>query len=192
HLPVREINLELPQVNTLVRAAVFSRAQPQDEWQRITSATFYRLLNGTQEIRNRTLALGPSTARYWLVQIAPNGGGVGNGMPVLTAMWEPQRLLFVARGRSPFLIAFGSNQIQLGEATFDALLSGENDRNAATDFVQPSVAQTGQLIELGGAGRLNSTPPTDWKRWLLWSVLVVGVGLLVWMARRLLQETNAS
>ncbi|MBC7982588.1 MAG: DUF3999 domain-containing protein, partial [Candidatus Obscuribacterales bacterium] len=134
HLPVREINLELPQVNTLVRAAVFSRAQPQDEWQRITSATFYRLLNGTQEIRNRALALGPLTARYWLVQVASNGGGVGNGMPVLTAMWEPQRLLFVARGRSPFLIAFGSNRIQPGEATFDALLSGENDRNAATDF----------------------------------------------------------
>jgi hypothetical protein len=187
HLPVREINVDLPQVNTVVEVELLSRAQSKDEWRHVINSTFYRMVSGGQEVRNRALPIGGSTDRYWLMRIKSNGA-IGNGLPMLTAAWEPQRLLFVARGESPFLVAFGSSLVQQAETSFDALLTSESTANESS-VVRPVIVHSGALMELGGATRLTAKQPADWKRWLLWGVLLLGVGVLVWMARRLLQET---
>jgi hypothetical protein len=190
HLPVREINVDLPQVNTVVEVELLSRAQSKDEWRQVTTATFYRMVSGGSEVRSRALPISASSDRYWLMRVKSNSG-IGNGLPVLTAAWEPQRLLFVARGESPFLVAFGSSLMQQAETSFDALLTSESTATESS-VVRPVITQSGALMELGGATRLTAKQPADWKRWLLWGVLLLGVGLLIWMARRLLQETATS
>jgi len=187
-LPVREINVDLPQVNTVAQLEVLSRSRQELPWRTVATVTAYRLLANGQEIRNRPLPAHNSD-RYWAVRGSSKGGGLGSGVPVLQVEWEPQRLLFVARGKAPFLLAFGNNKMEQGEAAFDALLSGDP---TSRGLIAPLPVRAGRMIELGGAAKLDIQQPTDWKRYLLWGVLVAGVGLLVLMARSLLRETSAS
>jgi len=186
-VPVRELNVDLPEINTVVQVEVLSRSMSTSPWRSVTTATLYRLSANGQEIRNRAVPV-HSSDRYWAVRVASTGGGLGRGMPVLSLAWEPQRLLFVARGKEPFLIALGNNRMERGEATFDVLL---NDDSATHGLVAPQSVQVGRMLDLGGGAKLKLERPIDWKRYLLWAVLILGVGLLIFMARGLLRETSA-
>jgi hypothetical protein len=45
---------------------------------------------------------------------------------------------------------------------------------------------------LGGVARLEASRSPEWRRWLLWLGLVVGVGLVAGMALRLLRHPPAA
>lgn len=188
HVPVREVDMLFPQANTVAPVELLSRAHADSEWRRVTAATLYRLSNDGREVRNRALPV-HNADRYWMARIGAKGGGIGSGVPQLDVAWEPQRLLFVARGKPPFLVAFGNNRSAQSEVSFDAVLS---DEATASGIVRPQVVSAGKLIELGGTSRLALKEPTDWKRWLLWLALALGVALLIGMARHLLREMNSS
>jgi len=50
-------------------------------------------------------------------------------------------------------------------------------------------ARLGKKVTLGGEEALQPpTPARPWKKWLLWTVLVLGVGLLAIMAKNLIGE----
>lgn len=55
------------------------------------------------------------------------------------------------------------------------------------------LAKLGKRIILGGDAALESpAQPPPWKKWLLWAVLVLGVGLLAFMARSLTKELKTA
>jgi len=52
-------------------------------------------------------------------------------------------------------------------------------------------AQLGSRIELGNRDKLKPVrPPTDWKRIVLWLVLLFGVAALAFMALRLYKQMD--
>jgi hypothetical protein len=54
-------------------------------------------------------------------------------------------------------------------------------------------AVVGKRIELGGEQALQPAPRgLPWKKLLLWGVLLLGVGVLAFMARSLVQEMKVS
>jgi hypothetical protein len=54
-------------------------------------------------------------------------------------------------------------------------------------------AALGKRITLGGESALQSpTQPVPWKKWLLWIVLLLGVGLLAFMVRSLTKEIRTA
>lgn len=114
--------------------------------------------------------------------MAQTGGGVGQGWPLLHVGWLPDQLLFVARGRAPFQLAFGARGIDSGEVPIAKLLD-KNTNNGAID-ARPAIL--GKPVALGGAASLGLVAePFPWKKWLLWSMLGLGVALLGFMAHRL-------
>ena len=53
---------------------------------------------------------------------------------------------------------------------------------------QPAVATLGQREELAGAAALRPGTPIDWKRWLLWALLLGGALLVAGFAASLLRK----
>lgn len=182
HLPVDRINLDLPDVNTVVEVELLSRARITDPWRLVRRGGFYRLKSDAEELRNGPVSVALNTDRYWLLRTDPKGGGLGRVAPHLIVEWVPHEVVFVARGTGPFFVAYGS-------ATADATSA------VSLAFLPKNVSITPASLSdpepLGGDLRLRSPPaPYAWKAALLWVILIAGAGLLAWMAFRLSKDVK--
>jgi len=179
--PVDRVNLELPELNTVVEADLLSRASPGDPWHPVAHRGFYRLQSNDGELRNGPIAIGMSHDRFWLVRVPQSGAALGHGNLRLEAQWRADEVVFLARGTGPFTLAYGS-----GAA------SGVPTALAALPItVTPMDANLGASTVLGGEAR-RDTPSAafSWKAAILWSALALAVALLAVMALRLTKELN--
>jgi len=184
HMPVDRVRIRLPQENTLVSVTFFSRATERDTWKADGSALAYRLRIRGEEVTGPDIVLNPSTDRYRLMRVERSGGGLGSGTPVIEFGWVPGRLLFVARGAGPFLLAYASARHGQCARSGDDLFTRFADQRGG--HYQAEVAVTGTPIMLGGKAALRRPlVPADPKTAILWSVLLLGVAVLAWMAFRL-------
>jgi len=177
--PVDRVNLELPEINTVVDVELLSRERPQDAWHTVRRSGFYRLKSDGEELRNGPVAVTPTTDRYWLVRTDPRQGGLGTAAPRLAVEWTPHEVVFVARGAGPFYLAYGSSLAQSAAASLTML-----PKNLA---IVPASLSSSELS--GGESLLQPlVAPFPWKTPLLWTVLIAGAGLLAWMAYRLSKD----
>jgi hypothetical protein len=183
--PVERVRFGLPQDNTVARVEVLSRSDPRRDWQPATSAVVYRLTQQGHQVSSPDLAVASNTNRYWLLRVDQKGGGLGSGVPHLSAGWVPHKLVFAARGSGPFLIAYGSSKVQPAAYPIETVVPGWRSDQ------QPKVARAEVLPErlLGGAAALRRQ--FDYKLFGLWGVLGLGVLLLAWMAWRLTKQMRS-
>jgi hypothetical protein len=188
--PVDRLDLRLPERNTLIEARIKSRAHENAPWRTRYQGVFYSLQVNGAMLNNDTVHLAVTSDRYWRIDVEPQSGGLGKGLPVLRLAWVPDTLLFVARGHSPFTLAFGSVRAETSGDSGDFLFGAVHDLFGEGIIKK---ARLGSEISAGGEEMLVSPkPPLPWKRWLLWFVLVSGVFLLGWMAWRLYRQMNPS
>jgi len=191
HMPVDRIRVNLPQDNTLVNATFYSRTDAGSPWIPRQSSLLYRLRIKGMEVTGPDIILPPGTDRYWLMRVEHRGGGLGKGIPQLRFGWVPEKLVFVARGNPPFMLAYGSARVRLDGRQGDALLT--RFRELQKDNAVTRVAVTGPQMVLGGATVLRpGITPQNWKTAFLWAVLGFGVALLAWMATRLYKQIDKS
>jgi hypothetical protein len=187
-LVATQLEIRLPQLNTVAPVELLVRRRHRDNWQSVTHTTVYRLLRDSGEIASPALDIAPQPGRYWLLRLDPRAGSLGRGMPVLRLGWTPHRLVFVAQGRAPFTLAWGQRDAKPAALPLASLLPGYRANLEA----ELPPATPGAVTGLGGSnapqpGR-EDAPPPDWKRWLLWGVLLAGVALLAFMARSLMRQ----
>jgi hypothetical protein len=179
--PVDRINLELPEINTVVDVELLSRQRPREAWHTVRRGGFYRLKGDGEELRNGPVAVTPTTDRYWLIRTDPTQGGLGTAAPRLTVEWIPHEVVFIARGAGPFYLAYGSSVAQPAAAALTML-----PKNLA---IVPASLSSSEVS--GGESLLRPlAAPFPWKTPLLWAVLVAGAGLLAWMAYRLSKDVS--
>jgi Protein of unknown function (DUF3999) len=177
--PVNQINVELPESNSVAKIQLLSRARATDPWRPITRAQFYRVRNTGSERRNPPITIATNSDRFWLARLEQPSSAIGNGFPKLEATWNTEDIVFLARGPSPFLLTYGNGSAGAGSAPLAALLNG----------VTVLRADLGAPRSLGGPARLLPTPRAfPWKSTVLWTVLAAGVLLLACMAYRLSRE----
>jgi len=191
HYPVERLQVVLPQDNTMVRVKLSSSADLQsDHWTVRYQGVLYSLLHEGKRLESGELAIAATSDRYWRLEVAQEGGGIGAGAPQLKLGWHPHRAVFVARGSSPFTLAFGS--AHAGSEPQDQGLMGwlAAQRSGGEEItMKTAVPQAMQL--LGGEQQLVPLPPPlPWKKWLLWAVLVIGVLAMLGMARGLYRQMN--
>jgi Protein of unknown function (DUF3999) len=187
-LPLQRVRIELPQMNTLVQAALFSRANEADSWRQVNNSTLYKLHHSGQDLNNPDIAV-TGNHRYWLLRVEQKNGGMGSGVPQIQAGWQPHQLQFVTRGTAPFQLAYGSSAIKPAEVQMQNVLPKAGQDQAELK-IQP--AHAGAQITLGGTTRLSPPAPSlPWKKWILWAVLGVSVLLLGWMAYRLVKQMES-
>jgi hypothetical protein len=178
-LPIEQVNLALPEINTVVAVELLSRMHLDDPWRRVTGRQFYRVDTGDGELRNQPLDIAGDSDRYWLARAAGPGGAAAPQPLRLQVAWTPSDLVFLARGPGPFLLAYGSA----------AAAAAETDLSSVSTAVTVLPATLGERRQLGGTARL--APPAavfPWRRALLWAVLGFSVCLLAGMAYRLTKD----
>ncbi|BAV33653.1 hypothetical protein SCL_1342 [Sulfuricaulis limicola] len=187
--PVDRLNIDLPEPNNLLRAAVWSRADDKTPWRQRYTGLFYRVHPGepSVEFRNETVSVTRSMDRYWRVDIESNDG-LGSRPPKLELGWVGDRVTFLARGSGPYLLAIGGHDVSGAEQPVEQLLRALDQQN---NGIHPMAVAVGERVVLGGADRLEPGPyPVPWRKLVLWSVLVGGVLLLAGMAVGLIRQMN--
>lgn len=179
HLPVQRVDLQLTEANSVVMADLYTRKDPRDAWNFVTRARFYRIHTPHGDDQNEPIDIPLNPHRSWLARIA-NPTYIRT--PALIAAWRPSEIVFLAQGKPPFLLAFGSGS-SIAERT--------NLAPVISDIaLQP--ATLGDAEELGGAARLlEGRPPFPARRWVLWLVLLAALAVLSYMAVRLFKDSEA-
>jgi hypothetical protein len=193
HVPIDRINLDLPELNTVATADFEARDEPAQSWSPITRATLYRLrASDGSELKNPAIRIAVSSARYWRVRVARDGGGLGRGIPAFVGGWLPDELVFAARGSAPFELLFGNGGATPAAVSIVTLTAPGPDAGTANPQLTIHNASLSAESRIGGADRLKPPPPErNLHVYFLWTVLVIGVGLLGWMASRVLREVSA-
>ena len=186
-VPIDRMRIELPQMNTLIQAELLARGDTKAPWQNVTRTTAYRITQSARQFNSDDLQINRDGRRHWLLRIADQGGGLGAGNPSLKVGWLADQVLFLARGRGPFQLAYGAVGVKASEVAITTLTIGSDGK----DGIQAQSVGLGKQALLGGEARLASTPdPFPWKKWTLWAVLGLGVILMGWMASRLVGQMN--
>ena len=184
-LPIDRFNFNLPDRNTLVNVLVESAANESGPWYSRYRGLLYNLQYGESILKNPDIHQSVHSHRYWRLTIL-NGEGKLSSEPTLKLGWIAEELLFVATGESPFTLAYGSARVRPVAAPLAQLLSESTIKQQGLLIKS---AKLGSTIDFGDASRLEPPkPPVDWKRYLLWAVLILGVVALAFMAMRLYKQ----
>ncbi|HUP98235.1 MAG TPA: DUF3999 domain-containing protein [Usitatibacter sp.] len=179
-LPVEAFRLVPAEVNDVLSAAVSARNDEKEPWRAVAWAPFYRLKHDEGEKLSPPVEIGRLGARYWRVNL---GAVAGRVAPTLDVRWRPAQVVFVARGDTPFSLAFGDTAAPAVAMPVSAML--------------PNYERLAELkLPLARAGTTAAAPePSRWaqmwreaspRRLTLWGILVGGVALLGFIAWRLL------
>ncbi len=188
-MPVERIELSLPQPNSVVSVVLRSRPHAQTNWRLRGSGILYRLDLGQTELSDSSIGFPPVTDRWWRLEVTSDPAGLGAAPPELEFAWRPHVLQFLARGPSPFLLAYGNADMRPSRLPIGQVLEriGEEQAEALV-----ATAHLAQPVTLGGDERLRaSRGPFPWLTLILWTVLLLGVALIGWMALRLFRQMNA-
>lgn len=172
--------------NSLVQWTLFSRDDEGAQWQRRSAPWIaYQLQQGTQGPRQQSAAqvLGDvHRDRYWKLVASPAEIA---GAPTLRLGYQPEVMVFLSQGAAPYALAVGSATARRAEAPIGVLIEELRQRNDPA--WQPTLARLeGRPEPLAGDAALE--PQRDWKAWLLWALLGVGVLVVGGLAVSLLRQ----
>lgn len=186
-LPVGQVTLLLPEPNSVVRAEFLIPVSGTRKWRSVAEGQIYDLaLPGSGDLPSKPISVPPTPERHWRVRISDAGGGIGHGVPRLEVSWIPSEVVFLARGKGPFKLLYGNTDAQSLALTPGAILNPMSSQDVSQGSLQPGRATLEAAQLLGGPIRLRPAAPSpDWKRWILLTILLVGVGVLAFMAWRL-------
>ena len=185
--PVSYARLRLQQENSSVRVTLHSRNDGKAPWIERWSGEVYRIVTDKERRESPPAHFAATTDRYWRLRIA-NDPQLYRGTQ-LDLGYRPANLRFLAQGQSPFMLAFGSRRAEAAPASGCDSLLADVKADERTKLVSKGVV--GAPRSLGGEDALKPLPKeTPARLVVLWTVLVVGVGLLVAMALALLKRVR--
>ncbi len=192
--PAERVRIIAPQINSVAMVEVLSRAKASDPWVSRTRGTVFRLSKEGVESTSAPSPVPVTSDRFWLIRVDQRGGGLGPGVPGLALEWQPHRLIFVARGESPFQVAFGNVTAKSAMLPLDAVLpaAAVTQPGAAESVPATAVAMAEPGSVRAIAGDVARTPPFPYRTWALWASILAAVAMLAWMAWRLTRQLKAS
>lgn len=184
HYPANRLKVWLPQANTITYATIFARNASNVPWKQVS----YRELRRHKESEPLSSISGISAidARYWRLQFNQAEGGIGTENPALYLGWLAPTIVWNARGQAPFSLAVGENPSIVNTIPIATMIPNYNAQKinnlpvanliiAKQDAANPQAASTW-------------VAPRDYKTWLLWGGLLLGVLLLAGMAYSLIKS----
>lgn len=184
-IPVEELELQLPEDNSVIAGELWSAQRAGGPYQRLSEARFYRVASQERPLIGPRLRVFRQRARYYELRVDRSRVGIGAGMPTLITYHAPEQLLFLLRGGAPFSLAYGRHDVRRQRFEPEELL-GLLPARPDGGLQAPAPAQLGPRRSLGGEQLLEPPKaPPPYKTYVLWGVLIAGVGLLGWLAYKL-------
>jgi Protein of unknown function (DUF3999) len=174
---IEEINIELPEDNILIDVILESRFNENSNWRRRFSGIFYKLYFEDMELTSKPATINVTKDRYWRIKLQSTDG-IGQIEPVLKYAWRSNDLYFLARGKSPYVLAFGNANNNVTSHASSKLMNIVNE-----DFNSKMVgiANAGGEVILKGDAALTLQKTLPWQRIMLWAILVIGVLMIATM-----------
>lgn len=186
-LPLQRLRVELPQANTLAPLEVAGRHaidEPRAPWVMQARAILFRLpQNGSETVHNE-LELPGRALRQLRFRVDARGGGLGADTLTLHAGLTANEIIFLARGSAPYLLALGDEHSVAADLPVTTLVPGYSRQSDHVGSAYPLAAQPPVVAGTS----MPKSAAADWKRTLLWTVLLGGVGLLVMMTLHLVRK----
>lgn len=176
-VPASALWIGLSNDNAIAQLEIATASDVADapmRWIHRSRLVAFRLLQNDDVIESEAISLDPVT-RVSAVRIDSVTPLATH--PHLLVGYRPPRLVFLAEGKGPFLLAVGSATAQTPDYPIEAALV--TLRAKLGQQWQPPLAQLGEVRESAGEkAYLTPRPPIEWKHWLLWAVLI-GAALVV-------------
>lgn len=181
-LPVVEIDLVLPTSPRVAPVRVQGRARADEAWRDLGQTVFYRLGRAGTVDRPPPLAI-HATVRHLRLVPDPRSGPLP---PVpLTVQAQLSSLVFAAQGQPPYRLLAGSDDTAPGALPIGTLVPALEEERPRLGRATLGAWSENEAVAREEASRQQWA---EWRQFLLWAVLLVGVGALgamVWrLARR--------
>ncbi len=190
-VPIQQLQLSLPQVNTVLGLRLEQRNDNREAWRSVASFVAWRLQRDGKEQQSSPLEWNTATstttaatARYW--RLVPDARTAQLPPQSLNATigWQTPQLLLVAQGGGALRLAVGRERDMGSTVAWQTLVPGA-DEAALKRLPEAGLgALTRQVVvEPSFNERIQTASPEDQRRWMLWGVLalaVVGLGGLAW------------
>ncbi len=190
HFPASYLQIKLPQNNTITNTTIQLRNNTNEPWEYLTTASVYRLMQQGKTFTSPDVVLSPTVARYWRLQFNQSSGGIGAENPTLSLGWLPSTVVWNARGQAPFTLQVGEKPSIVNNVPIASLIPDykiEKVQTLAKSDLTLEVSTNNSATEQASN---TWTSPIDYKRWLLWGGLFLGVLLLAGMAFSLLKTDS--
>lgn len=202
-MPLERLRINLPQLNTLAPLDIqrevlltSGRHRPRQKsyWETLAHTVAYRLQAPSGEVRSADLSLSGNVESHLRLAVDARGGSLGSVPPSLQVGFVPQVLVFLARGKGPFTLAWGANDLAPVALPVSTLVPGY----AGPDKLAASVATLGPIepgrqagVNTGKGAAQTASPAKMSSKWILWSVLLVGLlalGSMAWALTRQMRQ----
>ena len=180
-LPIVQIDLRLPPGTRVAPVRVQGRAQDSEAWRDLASTVFYRLERGSEVSVSPPLPLHASVR--WL-RLLPDAraAALDAAQTQLVVQAQLASLVFASQGQAPYALLAGSpkaGNAALPVATLVPSLDSERAR-----FGRAALAEWSEVSAVAQAAA-QQQQRAALRPWLLWAVLLAGVGGLAFMVWKL-------
>lgn len=189
-LPLERMKVDITQPNSLAPATLYGRYDRNAPWQVIDSGLLYRLTQNGQEVVQDEMELPGDVVQQLKLEVDDRGGGLGAQAPTLSFAVRATQLVFLGRGAPPYNLAVGNATLKGANLPLNTLVPGVTPEKLAT-LGSARLTTTSVPVPPPAAPAAPVVAGPDWKRIGLWSVLVLGVIFLGWMAIGTLRASNA-
>ncbi len=184
-IPIDRLQLDLGSANRLVEAELYSSVSRKGPWHHRFSGLLYQIEH-SGSLQNQPIPIPVSRHRYFRLVVSEKGGGVGDETPQLIFSWQPEQLLFVARGGAPFTLAYG--RAGIANTRFAAHDLRRIANSHTVDRTGPPAKLGHERILAGESALAIPEAPIPRRTYALWGVLILSVGLVFGLGLRLMRE----
>lgn len=194
-IPVQRIGLDLGVQNVVLPAQLgryielpAPRGGELTIWrfEQIAAATFYQLNQGGKRRISGDVAITPAHNAQWVLRTETSGIAA----PALRLAWSPASVVFLANGKPPYRLVFGRADAEPGSRALAQVAPGFTPAEIlALESATPGplqVLQAAPAADLSAAAAAADSARI--RMFALWAALLAGVGVLAFMAWRLLKQ----
>jgi len=160
---------------------VFSRRSEKQPWQLVHQGVWFNVQVGNDWQQSDAINAYQNSDSFWRIELNELVRTQFN--PALVFSRQPQTLQFIANNNSPYQIAINDSAAPDSESTnaaiFSQLVRGKNITWVPVNYVElkPEIDSFARQVA-----------QVSWKAWLFWSVLLLAVGMLIWVAVGLVRQ----
>lgn len=197
-IPVQRIGLDLGDQNVVMPAQLGHYVELPDRqggkastWQfaPVAAATFYQLTQGGRRRASGDISITPAHQAAWVLRT----DAAGAAAPALRLSWTPSTIVFLANGKPPYRLAFGRADAKPGSSALAQVAPGFSRAEIATlDSAVAGALQSADANADEGTGAADKAAAAARIRMAaLWGALLAGVGVLSFMAWRLIKQMKS-
>ena len=177
-LPAGALELVFGQQNQWAYATILASDSLDGPWRRVVARRlYYRVEFEGRQLSTPAVEVMPSPTRYW--KVLPDRPLDGSDTE-LRLRYTLERLRFAANGTAPYQLVGGGNSTEAGpDRVFRQVWSQLDDE------LTGSMAELGEMQELGGDAAFAVPYEFPWRTALLWGALLAAALTVGWMAFRL-------